>query len=55
MCPLTAEFLVLGRKHEGLGYNVEVLKAVGLLHPLDVFVEPVFPRELERPGKQREH
>lgn len=54
-CPLTAEFLVLGRKHKGLGYDVEVLKAMGLLHPLDVFVEPVFPCELVRPGKQREH
>lgn len=53
-CPLTAEFLVLCRKHKGLGYDVEVFKAVGLLHPLDVFVEPVFPCELVRPGKRRE-
>lgn len=47
-CPLTAELLILGRKKEGLWYDVKVVKAVGLLPPLDVFVETIFPGQLVR-------
>ena len=49
---LTAEVLVFRRKHKGLRNNVEVFKAVSLLHSLDVFVQAIFARQFIWPGKQ---
>lgn len=47
---LTAEFWVLGGKNKSLRDDVEVFEAVGLLHPLDVFIQAVFARQFVRPG-----
>ena len=47
---LTAEFLELRGEHEGLRDDVEVFEAVHLLHPLDVFVQPVFAGQFVRSG-----
>lgn len=47
---LTAKFLVFSWKHKGLGHNVKIWKTMNLLHPLNVFVKSVFPRQLTWPG-----
>ncbi len=38
---------------EGLGDEVEVLGALGVLQPLDVLVHPVLARQLVAPARMR--
>lgn len=50
---LTAELLVLRGEHKSLGDDVKVFDAVHLLHPLDVFVQAILPRQFVRPEKEK--
>jgi hypothetical protein len=44
------ELAVLGRDHERLGHEVEVLRALGVLQTLDVLVQPVLAGQFVGPG-----
>jgi len=47
------ELAVLGRDHESLWNEVEVLRPLGMLQTLDVLVQPVLSGQLVRSGNAR--